>query len=150
MRGRLIVIEGSDGCGKETQSKLLETALKEKGIDTIRISFPFYSSESSGPVKMYLDGRLGDKEKLSPKQIASLYAVDRLCIVKQLHIEEELNAGKWVICDRYVESNIIYQAARTGDGFMKRLLAGIRPILTEMNIIIKMSHTRESSFSGII
>lgn len=124
MRGKLIVIEGSDGCGKETQSKLLEKELKEKGIDVIRISFPFYSSESSGPVKMYLDGRLGEKEKLSPKQIATIYAVDRLCIMKQLHIEEELEAGKWVICDRYVESNMIYQAARTEDGFMRRLMVG--------------------------
>lgn len=124
MRGKLIVIEGSDGCGKETQSKLLEEALQKKGIDVIRISFPFYSSESAGPVKMYLDGKLGEKEKLTPKQITTLYAVDRLCITKQLRIEEELDSGKWIICDRYVESNMIYQAARARDGFEKRIIVG--------------------------
>ena len=122
MRGKLIVIEGSDGCGKETQSRLLEEALKKNGIDVIRISFPFYTSESAGPVKMYLDGKLGEKEKLTPKQITTLYAVDRLCIIKQLHIEEELESGKWIICDRYVESNMIYQAARARDGFEKRVI----------------------------
>ena len=59
MNGKLIVIEGLDGSGKATQSALLRKALEEKGIKVRGLSFPDYSSLSSGPVRMYLNGEFG-------------------------------------------------------------------------------------------
>ena len=54
MKGTLIVLEGIDGSGKETQASLLEKKLKEKGREVMHISFPDYESPSSALVKMYL------------------------------------------------------------------------------------------------
>lgn len=58
MKGKLIVLEGIDGSGKETQSNLLEKKLKEKGREVMHISFPDYESPSSALVKCTLKGTL--------------------------------------------------------------------------------------------
>lgn len=112
MKGKLILIEGTDACGKETQSKLLEQYLKNKGINVIRLSFPNYGTKQAGPVEMYLDGDLGDMTSMDPYAISILYAVDRFCTMKTLRIQEALDSGVWIICDRYVESNMIYHSSR--------------------------------------
>ena len=58
--GRLIVIEGVDSSGKETQAKLLYEALKEKESRVRLLSFPDYESDFCLPVKRYLAGDLGE------------------------------------------------------------------------------------------
>ena len=58
---KLIAIEGLDGSGKDTQSKLLFSALTEEGRSVRLLSFPDYESPSSTLVKMYLGGELGKK-----------------------------------------------------------------------------------------
>ena len=57
--GKLIVLEGLDGSGKATQTKLLFDALKAKGENVMRVTFPNYDSPSSALVKMYLAGEFG-------------------------------------------------------------------------------------------
>lgn len=52
--GKLIVIEGTDSSGKETQTKRLYERLAEKGINVKKITFPNYESPACAPVKMYL------------------------------------------------------------------------------------------------
>ena len=56
---KLIVIDGLDGSGKATQTKLLAERLNENGYKARTISFPDYDSDSSALVKMYLGGKLG-------------------------------------------------------------------------------------------
>ena len=63
--GKLFVIEGTDGSGKQTQSTLLQQRLKEKNIDFKSVSFPNYENESSALVKMYLNGEFGTDAKKS-------------------------------------------------------------------------------------
>ena len=110
----LISIEGTDGCGKQTQTEKLKEYLKEKGYDVIRQSFPNYESESSGPVKMYLSGEVGDaKNGLDSYQGSSLYAVDRLCTMAKL--KDFYKDGGIIIFDRYVQSNMIHQAGKIKD-----------------------------------
>ena len=58
MKGKIIVITGIDGTGKETQTKMLLSHLKEKGINAKMQSFPNYLSESSAPLREYLHGKL--------------------------------------------------------------------------------------------
>ena len=57
--GKLIVIEGSDGSGKATQTKLLYEYLMGKGRRVRMVSYPNYESESSSLVKMYLGSEFG-------------------------------------------------------------------------------------------
>ena len=78
--GYIIVIEGTDGSGKRTQTTRLYERLLSEGYNVRMQSFPNYDSMSSGGVKMYLNGDFGDTDmSLDAYQASSLYAVDRLC-----------------------------------------------------------------------
>ncbi len=57
--GKLIVIDGTDGSGKETQMDILQENLRKRGIEFKKIGFPNYASPSSSLVKMYLSGEFG-------------------------------------------------------------------------------------------
>jgi dTMP kinase len=84
MKGIIISIEGTDGSGKHTQQQLLLNDLKELGYSVFDQSFPNYDSDSSMPVKMYLNGELGDNANcLNAYEASALYAVDRLCTYKK-------------------------------------------------------------------
>ena len=78
MQGKLIVIEGLDSSGKETQSRLLLEVLRKKGYKTERFEFPNYESNSSALVKMYLSGEFGSNaDDVNAYAASSFYAVDR-------------------------------------------------------------------------
>ena len=105
---KLIVIEGIDGSGKQTQSEMLVSALQNKGYSAIGLHFPNYESASSGLVKMYLGGEFGESANaINPYVASSFYAVDRAATFarKALHYD-------FVICDRYTTSNMIHQGAK--------------------------------------
>ena len=70
--GKLIVIDGTDGSGKETQMKILEDKLSKRGIKFKKVNFPNYNSPSSSLVKMYLSRILWNRCKNS-KPIYSFY-----------------------------------------------------------------------------
>lgn len=108
----IIDIEGVDGTGKATQTQMLYDYLISKGYSCILISFPNYSSLSSGPVKMYLGGDLGENaDCLNGYQTSSLFAVDRLITLNRV----DLSNYDFVLFDRYVPSNMIHQSTRIRD-----------------------------------
>ena len=108
----LFTIEGTDGSGKATQLALLKEKLEDKGYSVMTISFPNYSSRSSGPVKMYLEGELGRKPSdVSAYAASALFAVDRFAAYKK-NWEKPYKEGTVIISDRYVLSNIIHQASK--------------------------------------
>lgn len=110
--GKLIVIEGLDGCGKTTQVNLLPEKLKELGFDSKLISFPDYSDPSSTLVRMYLGGEFGDKPDAVNGYAASLfYAVDRYASYKRYWADYYENGGI-VVSGRYVESNAYHQMSK--------------------------------------
>ena len=110
--GKLIVIEGLDGCGKTTQINRLPEVLSKKGLDSKIISFPDYEDPSSTLVRMYLGGEFGDKPDSVNAYAASLfYAVDRYASYKR-HWSEYYEAGGVIISGRYVESNAYHQMAK--------------------------------------
>lgn len=110
--GKLIVIEGLDGCGKTTQINRLPEVLLKKGLDSKIISFPDYGDPSSTLVRMYLGGEFGDKPDSVNAYAASLfYAVDRYASYKR-HWGEYYDNGGVVISGRYVESNAYHQMAK--------------------------------------
>lgn len=65
MIGKLIIIEGTDGSGKQTQTNLLYENLLNLGYKVVKISFPNYKSNASFPVKMYLAGEFGANENVN-------------------------------------------------------------------------------------
>lgn len=121
--GKLIVIEGCDGAGKETQSKLLVSRLNEMGIPARRITFPDYDSPSSGPVKMYLKGDFGKNDEVEPYAASSLYAVDRWAAYRSAW-HEDYEKGVVIVADRYTGSNAMFQGAKfTNQDELKKFVA---------------------------
>lgn len=105
----IINIEGVDGTGKNTQTKKLYEYLENKGYKCKLVSFPNYESGSSVPVKMYLNGDLGESvDSLDPYQTSVIFAVDRLLTMKQIDISKY----DYILLDRYVGSNMVHQASR--------------------------------------
>ena len=98
MKGKFIVIEGTDGSGKKTQAKILCEKLNEAGINCIVQSFPNYDSPACNPVKMYLNGEFGDIGCLDAYQANSLYAVDRLCTM--MGLKDHIENGGSIVFDR--------------------------------------------------
>jgi dTMP kinase len=109
-RGKLIALEGIDGSGKRTQLELLARELEVRGLSTFRISFPRYKSLCGELVGHYLNGDFGPLSAVDPHLSALLYAGDRL--EARPEIEAALAAGKIVLADRYIGSNMAHQSAR--------------------------------------
>lgn len=114
---KFIVIDGLDGCGKATQTKLLKEALEKEGKKVVTIDFPKYSSDSSAAVRMYLGGELGsDPNKLNPYMCGTFYAVDRFIQYVtdwKKYFDEDDNTV--IISDRYISANIIHQGGKLED-----------------------------------
>lgn len=109
---KLIVIEGVDASGKQTQSDLLYERLQKYDIKVKKISFPNYSSDSSAPVKMYLGGAFGDNaDAVNPYAASTLFAADRVASIFGAW-RKEIAEADVVIADRYVTSNMIHQASK--------------------------------------
>ena len=117
-KGKLIVIEGTDCSGKETQAKLLLKRLNDDGIKIEERAFPMYDTPTGKIVGGALLGKphIGESvfgsnvSRLNPKVAALYYAADRLYNIDE--IKELLNNGINVILDRYVESNMGHQAGK--------------------------------------
>ena len=114
-KGKLIVIEGTDSSGKETQTKKLFEKLQSLNKNVKKISFPNYESPACEPVKMYLAGNFGtDAEKLNPYPISTMYAIDRYASFKMEWGKFYRNDGI-IITDRYTTSNMVHQASKILD-----------------------------------
>lgn len=107
--GKLITIEGIDGCGKDTQSKELVSNIHISGLGCVKFDFPRYHTPSGKIIGEHQKN--GTLKDLKIEEIANLYAKDRLAA------QEEISS--WlsyydtvVINNRYLESNLAYQGAR--------------------------------------
>lgn len=113
--GKLIVIEGTDSSGKETQTKRLFEKLEEQGLKVKKISFPNYDSPACEPVKMYLAGAFGeDAMKVNPYPVSTMYAIDRYASFK-IEWEKFYKEDGVIVTDRYVTSNMVHQASKIKD-----------------------------------
>ncbi len=113
--GKLITIEGIDGAGKETQSKLLFKRLEEAGYPVRLLSFPDYQNPSSTMVKMYLAGEFGaNANDVSAYQASVLFAIDRFASFRQ-QWQDFYQSGGIVIADRYTTANMIHQGGKIAD-----------------------------------
>ncbi len=110
--GRLIVIDGLDGSGKGTHSKLVTAKLNELGIPAMRISFPDYESPSSALLQMYLHGEFGGHAKDVNAYAASVFfAADRFAGFRTKY-QKPYDDGVILVADRYTTSNIVHQMSK--------------------------------------
>ena len=120
-KGKLIVIEGTDCSGKETQSKMVVEKLRKKGINIFTYGFPRYDTPTGkivgGPYlgKKYIcDGFFPEgASNVDPKVASLYYAADRRYHRQQ--IIDLLDQGIDVVLDRYVESNMGHQGGKIFD-----------------------------------
>lgn len=110
MRGKLIVIDGPDGTGKKTHTRLLYERLIKEGIPVKTTSFPDYASPTGKRVLDYLHGKFGTLDEVDPYFAAQLYIDDRLAAKPKLI--DWLNDGYHVLLDRYVSSNDSHQGSK--------------------------------------
>ena len=109
-QGYFIVLEGTDGSGKGTQTELLVNRLKQDGREVEVISFPRYGQPSCALVEYYLNGKLGSLQDISPYRGSIFYAIDRY--VASFKIRSWILENKIVICNRYVGSNMGHQGGK--------------------------------------
>ncbi len=113
--GKLFVIDGTDGSGKQTQFEKLKESLTRDKVDYKVVSFPNYDSPSSALVKMYLSGEFGNNAKdVSPYVASTFYAVDRFATFKK-EFQEYYNKGGIILADRYTTANMVHQAGKIED-----------------------------------
>lgn len=114
MKGTLIVIDGIDGSGKATQSRLLAKRLKQEGFRVRVIHFPQYEKNFFGNfLGECLRGSRGNFSVLDPKIASVLYAADRF--ESSELIRKWIRSGYTVITDRYVSANQIHQGGKIAD-----------------------------------
>ena len=148
MKGKFVTFEGSEGCGKSTQSKLLYEYLKKKGCSVLYLREPG-GTRISEKIREIL---LSPENHMNPVCETLVYMAARAQIVDQI-IKPALIKGRIVICDRFLDSTIAYQGYGLGIDihFIKSVgwfvSGGIKPNLTiflDLPVKIGLKH-RESS-----
>ena len=111
-RGRFISLEGGEGAGKSTQLKALAAALRNRGLEVVETREPG-GSEGAEKIRELL--LTGADERWSAEAEALLFAAARTDHVDKV-IRPAIDAGKWVISDRFVDSSLAYQGGAGGLG----------------------------------
>jgi len=112
-KGKFIVIDGTDGSGKATQTELLVKHLRKEGHHVKIFDFPQYGKKSAGLVEEYLNGKYGDAKSVGPYRASIFYACDRYDA--SFKIRKYLSEGKIVISNRYVTANMGHQGGKIQD-----------------------------------
>ena len=110
-KGKIIVLEGLDGCGKSTQLDLVFGYLKENGVNCRKLSFPNYDTISGQLVESYLKGDIPCDDRNGAYSASVMYAIDRY-VSYVTDWKEFYEAGGIIISGRYTTSNAIYQLTK--------------------------------------
>ncbi|MBQ4054021.1 MAG: dTMP kinase [Clostridia bacterium] len=143
MRGKFITFEGCDGCGKSTQLRLLSEYLTKNGVPHIFTREPGGGKISEAIREILLSGK---NMEMTDECEALLYAASRVQHLSD-RVEPALSEGKLVICDRYVDSSLAYQAYARGLGldFVSKINAfALENYLPDVTVFIDL--TPEAAF----
>ena len=133
-QGRFIVIEGSDGAGKATQTKLLEQYLQAQHIPVKIVDFPQYATTFYGKmIAEYLKGEYGNLSQIPPQLISVIYAMDRATAKKKMDLW--LKKGGVLLANRYVTSNMGHQAARLPESKREEFITWLEDLEYRLNKI---------------
>lgn len=137
-RGKFIAFEGGEGAGKSTQARMLAAALQERGLTCVVTREPG-GTPGAEAIRALLLGT--DGAGWNPRAEALLFAAARSDHVERL-IRPATEAGKWVICDRYVDSSRAYQGGGLGlsDAEVLELhRIGSGGLLPDLTLLIEVS-----------
>jgi dTMP kinase len=109
--GRFVTLEGGEGTGKSTQIRALAETLRRRGLEVVETREPGGSPGAEAIRKLLLHD-----QHWTAEAEALLFAAARADHVART-IRPALEAGKWVLCDRFVDSSIAYQGGAGGLGF---------------------------------
>lgn len=104
-KGKFITFEGGEGSGKSTQIDLLLANLKNHGIDVLKTREPGGTNVGESIRKILVNGKINN---ISPFTELFLNSASRKEHIDKI-IKPSLNNGKWVLCDRYIDSTLVYQ-----------------------------------------
>lgn len=110
MIGRFITLEGGEGVGKSTQARRLADALRARGLEVVQTREPGGSAGAEAIRGLLM---AGDADRWTPRAEALLFAAARADHVART-IRPALAAGKWVLCDRFLDSSRAYQGGADG------------------------------------
>lgn len=134
-RGRFIALEGGEGTGKSTQARLLAAALERRGIDALLTREPGGTPGAEAIRALLLDP---PGEGWGMRAEALLFAAARSDHVEHL-IRPALDKGRWVVCDRFLDSSRAYQgkAGLLGDEMVRSLhTLGSEGLLPDLTLVI--------------
>jgi dTMP kinase len=136
--GRFITLEGGEGVGKSTQARLLQEALKTRGINAVLTREPGGSGGAEAIRELLLGG---DDERWNIRTEALLFAAARADHVRRT-IKPALAVGRWVICDRFIDSSRAYQGGAgliADDDVMTLHDFGSRGLMPDRTILLTLS-----------
>jgi dTMP kinase len=137
-RGRFIALEGGEGAGKSTQARMLAEALRESGIEVLLTREPGGTTGAEAIRRLLLDP---PGEGWEPPAEALLFAAARSDHVAQA-IRPALEAGQWVVCDRFVDSSRAYQGGGGGlsdDDILALHRVGSGGLLPDLTVLIEIA-----------
>lgn len=106
---RFIALDGIDGTGKSTQCRLLVEWLRTQGITAVACADPGGTPLGDQLRSVLLNSRA----EMSPRSEALLFMASRAELVDRI-IQPALRAGQWVVSDRFVTANVVYQGHAGG------------------------------------
>ena len=144
--GYIISFEGGDGSGKSTQIQILREFLEERGYDVILTREPGGTPISEKIRSIILDKANSEMDDMTE---ALLYAAARAQLVSQI-IRPALEEGKVVICDRFVDSSMAYQAYARGLGDSVKTINAfaVGDCMPDLTILLKVNPQVGSSRIG--
>ena len=140
-RGKLIVLEGIDGCGKSTQIARLTEALLARGRTVQRTAEPT-DGEWGRSLRRFLSGA----EKRTNAELATLFVLDR--IAHNVEIGALLEKGVDVVCDRYYYSTLAYQGSVCDYAWVKHMNCAT-PDIRHPDLCIFLDLSPEASLARI-
>jgi dTMP kinase len=153
-RGRFITFEGLDGCGKSTQLQRLAAVLRAEGIEVVETREPGGTPVGERLRSIVLDSATAG---LAPRAELAILFASR---AQQIHevILPAVNAGKWVLCDRFTDSSEAYQGGGRGLGSeavltMHRVVCGdLQPdmtVLMDSDVTASVARARRRNLSKV-
>ena len=140
-RGKFIVFEGIDGCGKSTQLNRLAEMLAQMGRNVVTTAEPT-NGETGKALRRFLSGA----EQHTPAELTALFVLDRL--EHNREIEMLLAEGKDVVCDRYYYSTLAYQGSVCDYAWVKHMNCAC-PDIRRPDLCIFLDLTPEAALARI-